>query len=51
VAAVEALPERRGVVVDEDVLDVEAWELDDVEESARRLPRINRYMGDLYSRP
>ncbi|MGW2144914.1 DUF4240 domain-containing protein [Nonomuraea bangladeshensis] len=28
----------------------EAWELDDKEESARRLPRINRYMSDLYGR-
>jgi hypothetical protein len=29
----------------------EAWELDNAEESARRLPRINRYMRDLYGRP
>lgn len=28
----------------------EAWELDDAEESARRLPRINRYMRELYGR-
>ncbi|TMR24760.1 DUF4240 domain-containing protein [Nonomuraea turkmeniaca] len=26
----------------------EAWELDNAEESARRLPRINRYMRELY---
>ncbi|MEV1172474.1 DUF4240 domain-containing protein [Nonomuraea sp. NPDC049784] len=29
----------------------EGWELDDEEESARRLPRINRYMRELYGRP
>ncbi|MGP3915399.1 DUF4240 domain-containing protein [Nonomuraea sp. 10N515B] len=29
----------------------EAWELDNAEESARRLPRINRYMRHLYGRP
>ncbi|MGW2221813.1 DUF4240 domain-containing protein [Nonomuraea sp. NPDC001684] len=28
----------------------EDWELDDKEESARRLPRINRYMSELYGR-
>ncbi|MFC5822814.1 DUF4240 domain-containing protein [Nonomuraea insulae] len=28
----------------------EAWELDNAEESARRLPRINRYMRELYDR-
>lgn len=28
----------------------EDWELDDEEESARRLPRINRYMRESYGR-
>ncbi|MFC7587298.1 DUF4240 domain-containing protein [Nonomuraea antimicrobica] len=28
----------------------EAWELDNAEESARRLPRTHRYMRELYSR-